>query len=71
MKYNLDDCSEQEKKFIQLDLHASGIVFRERHSLPMKEYYVNEMHLKSYRDYFKKRLRHYRRLPKNPITAEQ
>nr|WP_068445007.1 DNA polymerase III subunit theta [Providencia heimbachae] len=68
MMHNLAELSKEDKDKVNVDLAASGVVYKERLGKPVIDVEVERQQPEHLREYFRERLAHYRevskRLPK-------
>ncbi|WP_419177579.1 DNA polymerase III subunit theta [Providencia heimbachae] len=66
--HNLAELSKEDKDKVNVDLAASGVVYKERLGKPVIDVEVERQQPEHLREYFRERLAHYRevskRLPK-------
>ncbi|MEN4715862.1 DNA polymerase III subunit theta [Pantoea agglomerans] len=62
MSHNLAARSREERDRINVDLAASGVAYKERMNQPAIPHEVEMQQPESQREYFRKRLQHYRKV---------
>lgn len=65
MGYNLAELAKEEREKVDVDLHASGVAYKERYSMPFNYREIEASISPELRDYFKERLDFYRSNPYN------
>lgn len=60
MSHNLAECSREERDKVNVDLAASGVAYKERLNQPVIPHEVEMQQPEALREYFRKRLQHYR-----------
>ncbi|MFW0699039.1 DNA polymerase III subunit theta [Pantoea sp. R13S299] len=60
--HNLASLSREDRDRINVDLAASGVVYKERMNQPVIPHEVEMQQPAAMRDYFKERLQHYRNI---------
>ncbi|MCD1127340.1 DNA polymerase III subunit theta [Jinshanibacter sp. LJY008] len=75
MSYNLADLPKEEREKVDVDLHASGVAYKERYGMPFNFREIEALIPISLREYFKQRVDFYRsnpyRLGKLPHVANE
>ncbi|GKX60184.1 DNA polymerase III subunit theta [Leminorella grimontii] len=60
MSHNLADLPKEDREKVDVDLHASGVAYKERYDMPVSIRDVEQSIPAHLRDYFKERLEFYR-----------
>ena len=73
MSHNLADLNAEDREKVDIDLHASGIAYKERYGMPFNYRDIEAVIPKNQLDYFKERVEFFRsnpyrlgKLPYNP-----
>lgn len=75
MSYNLAELPRDERDKIDVDLHASGIAYKERYGMPFNYREIEALIPANLKDYFKERVEFFRTNPyqlgKLPYVANE
>ncbi|AKJ42028.1 DNA polymerase III subunit theta [Pragia fontium] len=75
MSYNLADLPKEEREKVDVDLHASGIAYKERYGMPFNYRDIEVLIPTALQDYFKQRVEFFRGNPyhlgKMPYVAKE
>ncbi|AKJ41754.1 DNA polymerase III subunit theta [Pragia fontium] len=63
MSHNLADLPKEDREKIDVDLHASGIAYKERYGMPFNLYDIEKLIPEHLKDYFNERVAFYRGNP--------
>ena len=64
MSHNLADLPREDREKIDVDLHASGVAYKERYGMPFSMREIENSIPAHLREYFTERLSHYREISK-------
>ncbi|MDR0806209.1 MAG: DNA polymerase III subunit theta [Enterobacteriaceae bacterium] len=68
MSYNLADLPKEDREKVDVDLHASGVAYKERYGMPFNYREIEALIPASLKDYFKQRVEFFR---SNPYHLEK
>lgn len=63
MSYNLAELPREERDKLDVDLHASGIAYKERYGMPFNYREIESLIPADLKDYFKERVEFFRTNP--------
>ncbi|MBK5145986.1 DNA polymerase III subunit theta [Budviciaceae bacterium BWR-B9] len=63
MSHNLADLPKEDREKVDVDLHASGIAYKERYGIPFNYIEIERQIPAHLKDYFKKRVEFFRGNP--------